>query len=200
MADEKKSIIIDLKFDVSDFTQSAAKLNKEIATINKQQAELKKQGQEGSIQYQKNSEALRENRKELAEVNKTISNLTTANKANAGSNEQLKAQLSVMTLEYNKLSESERNNSARGKELFAQINQVTSSLKGNEEAVGNNRRSVGDYGKALEGTKFGGFISGIKATGAAFLANPIGLIITAIVAALALLYKSFTRTEEGSNK
>jgi len=50
MADEKKTVIIDLKFDVSDFTKSAAKLNKEISDLNKQQAELKKQGQEGSIQ------------------------------------------------------------------------------------------------------------------------------------------------------
>lgn len=200
MADEKKTVIIDLKFDVSDFTQSAAKLNKEISDLNKQQTELKKQGQEGSIQYQKNSEALRENRKELAEVNKTISNLTTANKANAGSNEQLKAQLSIMTLEYNKLSKEQRENTARGKELFANINQVTASLKGNEEAIGNNRRSVGDYAKALDGTPFGSFINGIRATGAAFIANPLGLIITAIVAALALLKKAFTSNEEGSNK
>lgn len=151
--DEKKTVIIDLKFDVSDFTQSAAKLNKEIATINKQQTELKKQGQEGSIQYQKNSEALRENRKELAEVNKTISNLTTANKANAGSNEQLKAQLSIMTLEYNKLSEEQRKNSARGKELFTQINQTTATLKENEKAVGDNRREVGNYALILSELK-----------------------------------------------
>ena len=153
MADEKKTVIIDLKFDVSDFTQSAAKLNKEISYLNKQQAELKKQGQEGSIQYQKNSEALRENRKELAEVNKTISNLTTANKANAGSNEQLKAQLSIMTLEYNKLSEEQRKNSARGKELFTQINQTTATLKENEKAVGDNRREVGNYALILSELK-----------------------------------------------
>lgn len=48
---EKKSVIIDLKFDVSDFTASAAKLNGEIAGLNKQQKALKKNNQEGSIEF-----------------------------------------------------------------------------------------------------------------------------------------------------
>jgi len=274
---QKETILIELDFDVSDFTSSAAKLNGEIAKLNKQQKELKKSGDEGSITYQENTQALKENKKELAETNKVISNLTTANKANAGSNEQMKAQLSVLTLEYNKLGKEQRTTGDRGKELKAQIIQTTESLKKNEEAVGNNRRSVGDYergtdvlnsqlaslraefknlteeekknekqggfliaqiedtqkqlkktekefdeyiqvigeseeandeakdsvggfGNALESTKFGGFISGIKATGKAFLANPIGIIVLAIVSALALLKEAFSRNESNSKK
>ncbi len=199
MAQEEK-IIIELDFDTSDFTQSAAKLNKEISDLNKEQRALKKTGEEGSIQYQKNAEALKENKKELNETNKTISNLTIANKANSGSNEQLKAQLSVLTLEYNKLSSAERENGQRGQELNAQINQVTDTLKGNEEAVGDNRRSVGDYGKALDDTPFGDFVGGLKSMGAAFLANPATLVIAAIVGAFALLKKAFERNEDSSNK
>ena len=197
---KKETIIIELDFDTSDFTKDAAKLNKEISELNKQQKQLKKSGEEGSIQYQKNTEALRENKKSLRETNKTIDQLNTANKATAGSNEQLRAQLSILTKEYNGLSEAERKNGARGKELNTQINQTTATLKENEEGIGDNRRSVGDYGKALSGTPFGSFIGGIKSMGAAFLANPIGLIITAIVAALALLKKAFTASEDGENK
>ena len=196
----KETIIIELDFDTSDFTKDAAKLNKEISDLNKQQRELKKSGDEGSIQFQKNSEALRANKKELAETNKTISNLTSANKTAAGSNEQLKAQLSLLTAEYNKLSKEERESGTRGKELNAQINQTTASLKTNEEGVGDNRRSVGDYGKALAGTPFGSFIGGIKAMGAAFIANPIGIIILAIIGALKLLKTAFETTEDGQNK
>ena len=202
---EKETIIIELDFDTSDFTQSAAKLNKQISDLNKEQKELKKSGEEGSIQYQKNTEALKENKKELNETNKVISNLTTANKANVGSNEQLKAQLSILTLEYNKLSKEQRESGERGKDLFDQINQTTESLKGNEEAVGDNRRSVGNYEKANKGlTK--GFGKLDEATGGygnqlkALLANPVVLVITGIVAVFALLKKSFTRSEEGSNK
>lgn len=197
---KKETIIIELDFDTSDFTKDAAKLNKEISELNKQQKQLKKSGEEGSIQYQKNTEALRENKKSLRETNKTIDQLNTANKATAGSNEQLRAQLSILTKEYNGLSEAERKNGARGKELNAQINQTTATLKENEEGIGDNRRSVGDYGKALSGTPFGSFVGGIQSMGKAFLANPIGLIITAIVAALALLKKAFERNEASSKK
>jgi hypothetical protein len=197
---KKETIIIELDFDTSDFTKDAAKLNKEISELNKQQKQLKKSGEEGSIQYQKNTEALRENKKSLRETNKTIDQLNTANKATAGSNEQLRAQLSVLTKEYNGLSKAERENGARGKELNSQINQTTETLKENEEGVGDNRRSVGDYGKALGDTPFGSFIGGIQSMGKAFLLNPIGLIITAIVAALALLKKSFERNEASSKK
>lgn len=197
---KKETIIIELDFDTSDFTKDAAKLNKSISDLNQSQKDLKKSGEEGSIQYQKNAEALRENKKELRETNKTIDQLNTANKATAGSNEQLRAQLSILTKEYNGLSQAERENGARGQELNAQINQTTETLKENEEGIGDNRRSVGDYGKALGGTPFGSFIGGIKSIGAAFLANPIGLIVTAIVLALKALFEAFKSTEEGEDK
>jgi hypothetical protein len=197
---KKETIIIELDFDTSDLTKEAAKTNKVISELNETQKQLKKNGEEGSIQFQKNSEALRANKKELRETNKTIDQLNQANKSTAGSNEQLRAQLSILTKEYNGLSEAERKNGARGKELNAQINQTTDTLKENEEGIGDNRRSVGDYGKALGGTPFGSFIGGIKSMGAAFLANPIGLIVTAIVLALKALFEAFKSTEEGENK
>lgn len=197
---QKETILIELDFDVSDFTKSAAKLNGEIDKLNKQQKELKKSGDINSITYQENTQALKANKKELAETNKTISNLTTANKANAGSNEQLKAQLSLQTAEYNKLSKEQKKSTERGKELKTGISQITEELKGNEEEVGDNRRSVGDYGKALGATPFGSFIGGIKAMGAAFIANPIGIIIAGIIGGLALLKKAFTASEDGENK
>lgn len=200
MATKKETIIIELEFDTSDLTKEAAKRNKVIKELTESQKELKRAGAEGSIQFQKNAEALRENKKSLSETNKEITNLNKANKSATGSNEQLKAQLSLQTAEYNKLSKAERENSERGKELNAQINQTTEDLKGNEEAVGNNRRSVGDYGKALSGTPFGSFIGGIKGMGAAFIANPLGIILLAIVGALKLLKEAFNSTEEGQNR
>lgn len=196
----KEEILITLDFDTSDFTKTAAELNGNISKLNKSQKELKKEGKEGSVQFQKNSEALRANKKELSETNKTIDNLTKANKSNAGSNDQLKAQLSILTAERNKLSKADREGSERGKELTAQVDQITASLKENEEEVGDNRRSVGDYGKALEGTPFGSFISGIGGIGKAFLANPIGIIIAGIVAGLGLLREAFNRSEESQKK
>lgn len=154
MADEiKKSVIIDLKFDVSKYVKAAAEATKEAKKLKDEQAILKKTVGESDITYQKNAAELKRLNSVVAENQKAVRNLTTANEANAGSNEQLKAQLSVMTLEYNKLSESERNNSARGKELHMQINQTTATLKENEKAVGDNRREVGNYALILTDLK-----------------------------------------------
>jgi hypothetical protein len=200
MATQKEEILITLEFDEGDAKKRSAELNQNIKELTASQKALKKEGKEGSQQFVENAKSLRANKKELSETNKTIDNLTKANKANAGSNDQLKAQLSLLTAQYNKLSAEERDAGESGIKLNAQINEITETLKGNEEAVGDNRRSVGDYGSALEGTPFDGFVGGIKGIGAAFTANPIGLILTAIVGALALLKKAFTRSEEGSNK
>ena len=176
----KETIIIELDFDTSDFTNDAAKLNKEIALLNQEQKNLKKSGEEGSIQFQKNSEALRSNKKELAETNKTIQDLTNANKSSAGSNEQLRATLSLLTKEYNGLSKSERETGARGLELKNQINQTTSTLKANESAVGDNRREVGNYGKAWGG--LGSILK--KGIGLLGISSAIGLVGGAITGAI----------------
>ncbi len=199
MATEKTKVIIEVDFDDSDSRKRAVELNKNIKALTASQKELKKQGAEGSVQFQRNAEALKTNKTELNQTNKAIQNMTKANNSQAGSNDQLKAKLSLLTAEYNKLGKEERETSARGKELNAGINETTDELKGNEEAVGNNSRSVGDYGKALGGTPFGSFIGGIQAMGKAFLANPIGLIVTAIVLALKALFEAFKSTEKGEN-
>lgn len=199
MATQKEEILITLDFDTSPSIKAAADLNKSIAVLNKSQKELKKQNQEGSVEFANNAAALRENKKELSATNKTIDNLTKANKSNAGSNEQLKAQLSLQTAEYNKLSKVQKTSTEEGKALGAQVKSTSDELKENEEAVGDNTRSVGDYGGALSSTPFGGFISGLKSMGAAALANPLLLVITLIVGAFALLKKAFESSEEGQN-
>ena len=205
MAEKKETIIIELDFDISDLTKDAAKTTKVINDLNASQKKLKKNGEENSIQFQKNSQALKTNKKELAETNKTITNLTKANKSNAGSNEQLKAQLSILTAQYNKMGKAERETSEKGKALNSQIKTLSSTLKKSESDIGNSTRKVGEYENANKGLAgsfagvdqaTGGFLSKLKL----LLANPIVLIITGFVAVLALLKKAFTSSEEGENK
>ena len=195
-----EKILIELNFDTKNQTLEAAKFTKAIATLNAENKKLDKTTSEGALAFQRNTEQLKNNKAGLNANNKEITSLTNANKANAGSNDLMKAQLSILTAEYNKLSKEERKNTEAGKQKKQQISQLTDELKDNEEAVGNNRRSVGDYGKALEGTPFGSFIGGIKAIGVAIMANPLAAILGAVVGALALLKSAFTSSEEGQNK
>ncbi len=201
---EEKEILIKLDFDIQDFSKAAAEANGKIAQLNEQQKELKKNGEQGSLQFQKNAEKLRGYKKEVSENNKIIDNLTKATKANTGSMEQQKAQLSLLTKQLDLMSKSERDNSAAGKKLKKDILDLTNSLKGQEEAVGNNRRSVGDYTKGLNqmGGAAGGAVGGLTRLTEGFkllLANPIVLIVTGIVGAFMALKKAFTSTEQGQN-
>jgi len=204
MATEEKDILIKLDFDIDDFSASAAKLNGEIAKLNAEQKNLKTANKEGSLEFQKNKEKLTVLKKEYNDTNKVINNLTKANKAQTGSMEQQKAQLSVLTKQLDLMSKEQRETTGEGKKLQKQILNLTNSLKGQEEAVGNNRRSVGDYAKGLNGMNgaAGNAVGGLTRLSDGFkllLANPVVLVITAIVGAFAALKKAFTSTEEGQN-
>ena len=100
-------------------------------------------------------------------------------------------------------------------ETTEDVNQLNTALGKTEKQVDN----VNDAGKgtskltagfnsagtAIEGLSPGlkGAVSGMKAMLVqmwAIVANPIGLVVVAIVGALTLLYKAFTSTKEGGEK
>jgi hypothetical protein len=89
--------------------------------------------------------------KSLSQSNKEYANNKTVVEAAKGSNEQLRARLSLLTKEYNGLSKEQRENSATGKQMQATIKGISDKLKENEKAVGDNRRNVGNYEEALKG-------------------------------------------------
>lgn len=61
----------------------------------------------------------------------------------------LRAQLSLVTLEWKKLTSEESQNSDEGKKLVARKKQLTEQLKALEKQTGDNRRNVGNYTGAL---------------------------------------------------
>lgn len=147
----KKVAVLSIELDVDAYSARAIEIEKEQKILIAQNKELAKSGKETSLSYQQNKERLAALKTELRDTNKTIDNVTKATKSQIGSNNQLKAQLSVLTMEYNRLSKEERDNTAAGKSLQANINNITSTLKANEKAVGDNRRNVGNYADSLKG-------------------------------------------------
>jgi chromosome segregation ATPase len=145
MAVEQKEILLKLDFDVKDFSKASVELTKSINQLNEEQKKLKKNGGENSLQFQKNKEDLTQLKREYSENQRVIQNVTKANIENKGSNEQLKATLSVLTQQYNLLGKEERNNIEIGGKLKDQIKGVSDELKSNESAIGNNTRNVGNY-------------------------------------------------------
>lgn len=90
---------------------------------------------------------------------KAIIDNAKATDANSGSIEEMRVELRQAQQEYVKLSKEERENTAIGGELLKSIQEQDAALKELESSIGINQRSVGDYGKALQGTLplMGGF-------------------------------------------
>jgi hypothetical protein len=101
-------------------------------------------------------ESLAAQKDELSSVNterrasiKEVETYNTALDAEIGSNEQLRAQLKLLTAEYDGLSQEQRENTEEGEMLTQNIEGLTDKLKENESAVGDNRRNVGNYSKGV---------------------------------------------------
>lgn len=74
-----------------------------------------------------------------------------ATQASAGSIDELRAKLALVTLQWKKLSEAERESSDKGKELVAQKKALTDQLSKLEQKTGDYRRNVGNYTESIEG-------------------------------------------------
>lgn len=147
----------------------------------------------------------------------------------ADSLDGMRAKLNDMQKAYATLTKAQRE-SAEGKEFLRAIAEQDKAVKGLEQSIGDARRNVGDYEGAIKrafpaignfsdgiekateimealGTggvqAMKGLVSGLgQATKAAlkFIATPIGAVITAIVAAVALLSAGFNKLQEAFRK
>ena len=85
----------------------------------------------------------------MRQNNKLIQDSTQADQAKNGSIEQMRKQLSVVSVQWARLSEEERRNTAEGEALTKQKKDLTDALKQEEKATSDNRRNVGNYADGL---------------------------------------------------
>ena len=150
MAEETEVIILDIQFDSEQATKNAVELRKSLADLQKQQKELKTSGKDLSEEFVQNAVEIKRLSQEVRSNEQILLKQSQANKAAEGSNNQLKATLSALTAQYNALSKEERTNTVAGQVLEKSIQNVTNTLKGTEEGIGNFRRQVGGYKQAIE--------------------------------------------------
>lgn len=134
------------------------------------------------------TDQLNKNTNELAETNKKL-------EAQGKNNTQV-YQDNAKQIDANQKAVSKNN---------AEVKSINNSLKENSSTLTKSKVSMQDFTGALDKAVpgLGGFVSTImSATKAslAFIATPIGIVLAAIVAGLALLSTYFTRTEEGGDK
>lgn len=151
MADEFKKII-SIEIDQSVINKakvSATELAKEIRGLKDAQKVAKISGKELTEEYIERDAQIKALTKEQRTNTNVLVQANKITKATQGSNEQLRAQLSILTAQYNSLSKEERENTEEGKRMQKQIRSISDELKVNEKAVGDNRRNVGNYEEAI---------------------------------------------------
>ena len=144
--------------EIANYEKQLKELNKVVIEGGELSAEQVVQSQELATKIETLNVGLASQKDELSKVNaerraavKEVQNYTTAQDAELGSNERMKAQLKILTDQYNALSQEERENTEAGQEMGKNIKDLTDKLKSNESAVGDNRRNVGNYSESIQG-------------------------------------------------
>ena len=196
----EKINLFELDIDTDAAVRDVIALKENIEILKAQTKKAKEEQGEFSAEYVKYSAALKSAQGEVRTQENLIKNATSANVAAAGSIDQLRKQLSVVSVQWANLSKEERENEAIGGKLAKQKLELTNALKKEEKATGDTRRNVGNYKDALGSSvpAMGKAQAAIKGVGMAFkvMLGPLGLVIAAVVAITAY----FQRSEEGQNK
>ncbi|MDL2309849.1 hypothetical protein LJC39_01860 [Parabacteroides sp. OttesenSCG-928-B22] len=136
---------------------------------------------------------------QIKQLNESIE----AEKRQVGSMEEKRAVIASLEQAYLKLSEAERNGD-QGEKLLTQIKELKSELRGLEDSYTAATSSSADFMESAQslpgplGSAAGG-INKVTAAAKKFIATPLGAILAAIAAALALVTAWFRRTEDGQN-
>jgi TP901 family phage tail tape measure protein len=171
---EERQILLDIRVRAKDAQKQLEEVNKRLVQNRNSQKELERQLKAGEVSFDQYAQAITavkldssELRKEGASLQRQLLNTSKATNEAEGSNEQLKAQLGLLTQEYNKLSRAEKQNEKAGGELQLRIRSISDELKGTESALGNNTRNVGNYASAFDGLglSIGGVSASMLATG-----------------------------------
>lgn len=187
--------ILEIQVKYESAIKQLAQYKKQIEEVRNAQKDLKKQYHDGAISveeyHQKMAAAeqgVKANQQAVAVLSRQVQSQMRTEREQAGSLNQLRAQLSKVTLEYDNMSRAEREG-AKGQALKSKINAITAELKGAEEETQRFYRNVGNYHDAETGlgaieekakgvgravlafagiTGFGALLGSIKSVGSTF--------------------------------
>ncbi len=180
MADEK--ILIEIEVDNDKALKDLDKQNREIEELEQNLKTLKDQEGKNSQEYQKTAQKLKQTRQERSQNLRLI-------RSEKGSLNELRANLAKLTTQRNAVNTSTEEGVRKFQKLNEAIKKQNDSIKEAEQAGGDFRRSVGNYGSAI-----GDIIPVFKSLNITMLANPVGLIVAGITALIA----AFGKTEKGA--
>jgi hypothetical protein len=185
----ENTVIIDVDLHAQDAITQATRIGGSLKSLIESNKALRAEGKQTGAMYQTNAQAIQQLQREQK------SYITLAN-AERGSNVQLRAQLSLLTQQYDAMASAERDGTTAGRGLELQIKSIRDELLRTESATGRFQRNVGNYASGLGGTLqqfasssigntgFGSFIPQSAAIGGAYsaVAKAVGFATAAIKA------------------
>lgn len=144
---EEKVTVYDIEINATEALKALAELQLQSKELRDAQKALGKITEENAEEYAAYGSQIRAVNARAAQYQKQIQNSIKAQNSAQGSLEQLRTSLSAQTAEYIKLGNTQAE-LARKSELQESIVATSTAIKQQEEALGDHRRSVGDYEKA----------------------------------------------------
>lgn len=148
-------VLLDVQINAKDALDSYSKLQARIKELRDEQKELVKANKENTTEYRANEQAIKALSKRSQEYSKEIQNNIKVEHEQTGSMQQLKAELSLLTAQFNGLSKAQREadlemaKKGNQEALASRIRAITTELNQNEQAILNYRRNVGNYENAV---------------------------------------------------
>lgn len=157
MAEENKTIIIQVKVSEEEVEKKIVAIRKELSALKDEKTAVERAFKQGSLsndQYEKSLEGIDRQQKalnvELRGSRKTLQDYATAQKTLDGSLVQLRANLRQAVVSYDNLSKAERESAEGGQALQKEIKALSDELGAAEAATGRFQRNVGNYSGAIE--------------------------------------------------
>lgn len=211
MADANEKVLISIEIEkpegeaqIDALTQKITGLQKATAELKKENNELIKQGKENSDQYIENTRQIEVNKQKINEATASRKGLVQTILAEDNSIKALSIRNKELIKERDLLSTSTEEGRTKIAKINQELNKNNETIKQNVSALEKQKINIGNYKSALDGIVpgLGGFIGGLQgatAAAKAFIATPIGLILAAVAAALALVTSYFKNVSDGAD-
>lgn len=198
--EENGTIVLDVQMD--DLIASLQELKRQYDANTAAMKAIAEAGKQDSAEYVQLTQANKVLRQEMSGVEKQIQNEIKAERAQEGSLVQLRAQLANLNKQYDSMSGFDRLG-VQGQALQQKIKGLSDQIVRLEGDTGRWQRNVGNYKSALEGLKVGFQGAGLATGGLdkslkLLNANPIMLLLTAIVTVARNIRQAFKNNEEAT--
>ena len=149
----EKTVLLNVGIQAKEALKELAELRIKSDELKSAQKQLDKTTTDGRVQYEALGQQIKAVNSAANDRQKTIQNEIKAQNQQEGSIQKLKAELSLMTAQYNNLSGAEAKSGKQGAFLAAAIADTSKQLSEAEQELGNYHRQVGDYEVATKGLK-----------------------------------------------